>query len=118
MAYTAAKMQDATNVVFVVIVHSWVDRAESWKHKAVFSPDQQGSDTHRWGAALGHEERQILDSGDWNEFQQPGTEVVQLEEAGERSEKEVWAYCTCKTATPATWKHTEGEVHEDISRIQ
>lgn len=44
--------------------------------------------------------------------------MVELEEVGERSEREVWAYCTCLTATPATWKHTEEEVYEDISRIQ
>lgn len=95
---TAAQMQDATNVVFVVIVHSWVDRAEP-KQKAVFWPDQQGSDTHWWLAALGHEGKKILDPGNWNEFQHPGTEVVQLEEVGQRSERKVWAYCICKTAT-------------------
>lgn len=44
--------------------------------------------------------------------------MVELEEVGERSEREVWAYYTCQTATPATWKHTEGEVYEDVSRIQ
>lgn len=56
------------------IVHCWVDGAEP-KRKAVLSPVQRGSDSHRWLGALGHEGMKILDPSDWNEFQCLGTEV-------------------------------------------